>query len=215
MHMEDPILDEQLAYYRARAPEYDAPVAGVTRLVARATPLLQRLGPCRQILELACGTGTWTPVLLTIGQEITAIDAAPEMLQIARQKLGDASVRYEHANLFHWEPMHAYDLVFFADWLSHVPPGRLDAFLEKVRRAIRPQGYLVMIDQYAPTAEDQRMATGEIYATRPLHDGRRFTIVKVFYDLTLPQDKLRNFGFAVAVHTLSDVFALLSGARQE
>jgi ubiquinone/menaquinone biosynthesis C-methylase UbiE len=213
--MEDPILDEQLAYYRARAPEYDASIAGVTRLVTRVTPLLQRMGPCRQVLELACGTGIWTHILLTLGQEITAIDAAPEMLQIARHKLGDASVRYEQANLFHWEPRHAYDLVFFADWLSHVPPGRLDAFLEQVWRAVRPHGYLVIVDQYAPTAEDQRLARGEIYATRPLHDGRCFTIVKVFYDLTLLQDKLRNLGFTVAVHLLSDVFALLSGVRQE
>jgi ubiquinone/menaquinone biosynthesis C-methylase UbiE len=215
MHVEDPILDEQLAYYRARAPEYDASVAGVTRLVARATPLLQRMGPRQQVLELACGTGTWTHVLLTIGQEITAIDAAPEMLQIARQKLGATAVRYEQANLFHWEPRHVYDLVFCADWVSHVPPGRLDAFLEQVRRAVRPQGHLVIIDQYAPTAEDQRLATGDIYATRPLRDGRCFTIVKVFYDLMLLQDKLRNLGFAVAVHTLSDVFALLVGVRQE
>jgi ubiquinone/menaquinone biosynthesis C-methylase UbiE len=214
MHMEDPILDEQLAYYRARAPEYDASIAGVTRLVTRATPLLQRMEPFRQVLELACGTGTWTQVLLTIGQEITAIDAAPEMLQISRQKLG-AAVRYEPANLFYWEPMCAYDLVFFADWVSHVPPGRLDAFLETVRRAVRPQGQLVIIDQYAPTAEDQLIAKGDIYATRPLHDGRRFTIVKVFYDLPLLQDKLTHLGFAVAVHTLSDVFALLSGTRQE
>ena len=213
--MEDPILDEQLAYYRARAPEYDASVAGLTRLVARATPLLQPLGPCKQILELACGTGTWTHVLLTLGQEITALDAAPEMLQIARQKLGDAAVRYEQANLFHWEPRQVYDLVFCADWVSHVPPAQLDAFLEQVRRAVRPHGHLVIVDQYAPTAEDQRLATGELYATRPLHDGRRFTIVKVFYDLTLLQDKLRYLGFTVAVHPLSDVFALLSGARQE
>src|SRR5438874_1457338 len=126
--MQDPILDEQLAYYRARAPNYDASVAGIARLVARATPLLQQLGPCKEVLELACGTGIWTRMLLTIGREIMAIDAAPEMLQIARQKLGDASVRYQQANLFQWEPTHAYDLVFFADWLSHVPPGLLDAF---------------------------------------------------------------------------------------
>jgi demethylmenaquinone methyltransferase/2-methoxy-6-polyprenyl-1,4-benzoquinol methylase len=172
------------------------------------------MGPFRQVLELACGTGIWTHVLLTIGQEITAIDAAPEMLQIARQKLGDAAVRYEQANLFHWEPRHAYDLVFCADWLSHVPPGRLDAFLEKVRRAVRPQGYFVIIDQYAPTTEDQLIAQGDIYATRPLHDGRRFTIVKVFYDLLLLQAKLTHLGFAVTVHELSDFFAVLSGIRQ-
>jgi demethylmenaquinone methyltransferase/2-methoxy-6-polyprenyl-1,4-benzoquinol methylase len=157
----------------------------------------------------------WTHVLLTLGHKITAIDAAPEMLQLARQKLGDAAVRYEHANLFHWEPTQAYDLVFFADWLSHVPPGRLDAFLEQVRHAVRLQGQLVIIDQYAPTAEDQQIATGEIYATRPLQDGRCFTIVKAFYDLGLLQDKLQKLSFAVAVHRLSDFFALLVGVRQE
>jgi SAM-dependent methyltransferase len=164
---------------------------------------------------LACGTGTWTHVLLTIGQENTAIDAAPEMLQIARQKLGDAAVRYEQANLFHWGPVQEYGLVFCADWVSHVPPGRLDGLLEKVRRAVRPHGHLVMIDQYAPTAEDQQIATGEIYAIRLLHDGRRFTIGKVFYELMLLHDKLRHRGFAVAVHRLSDFFALLAGVRRE
>jgi trans-aconitate methyltransferase len=143
------------------------------------------------------------------------MDAAPEMLQLARQKLGNAPVRYKHANLFHWEPMQAYDLVFCADWVSHVPPKRLDAFLEKVRRAVRPHGQLVMINQYAPTAEDQQMATGEIYATRPLSNGRRFTTVKVFYDLPLLHNKLHQLGFTVAVHTLSDFCALLSGVRQE
>ena len=52
---------------------------------ARAKELLQRMGPYEQVLELACGTGTWTQVLLPIAHDITAIDAAPEMLAIARQ----------------------------------------------------------------------------------------------------------------------------------
>src|SRR5947208_3153350 len=100
----DDVLSEQIEYYRARAKEYDAttlgtagfaPVGAVGSIggeLAAAAHLLEKLGPFRQILELACGTGTWTQVLITIGDEVTAIDAAPEMLEIARQKLGDAPV---------------------------------------------------------------------------------------------------------------------------
>jgi demethylmenaquinone methyltransferase/2-methoxy-6-polyprenyl-1,4-benzoquinol methylase len=96
------------------------------------------MGPYEQVLELACGTGTWTQVLLPIAHDITAIDAAPEMLTIARQKLGNAPVSYQQADVFQWEPRQEYDLVFFANWLSHVLPKDLDAFLRKVARAVRP-----------------------------------------------------------------------------
>src|SRR5260370_28000900 len=148
------MLNEQVADYRERAKKLDEWVGGTQEekgTFARAIKLLQHMGPFEQVLELACGTGIWTSALLQIGQYITAIDAAPEMLDIAQRKLGNAPVHYQQANLFEWEPVQQYDLVFFAFWLSHVPPERLSAFLNKVKRAVRPRGYVVMIDQYAPT----------------------------------------------------------------
>jgi ubiquinone/menaquinone biosynthesis C-methylase UbiE len=153
-------------------------------------------------------------VLLTIGQQITAVDAAPEMLEIARRKLGDAPVRYRQADLFQWEPTQEYDLVFFAFWLSHVPPEALDAFLEKVCRAVRPGGHLVIVDQCAPSEEDRLVAKDGIYAVRPLRDGRTFTIVKVFYDLALLQGKLIHMGFEAEAHELGGTFFFLSALRR-
>src|SRR5258707_773453 len=88
MSAED-VLQEQIAYYQARAGEYDGSL-GVTEelngLFADEQRLLQQIGPVDHILELACGTGIWTRMLLTIGQQITAIDAAPEMLAINARK---------------------------------------------------------------------------------------------------------------------------------
>src|SRR6266852_5534654 len=125
--MEHDILNEQITYYRARAQEYDESIGETGEpqgAFASAAHLLKQMGPFEQVLELACGTGIWTRSLLQVGYEITAMDAAPEMLEIAQSKLGNAQVHYQQADLFKWEPLQQYDLVFFASWLSHVPPAR-------------------------------------------------------------------------------------------
>src|SRR5579883_2327372 len=137
--MQRDVLDEQIAYYRARAQEYDASIGATTRLPANfvdAHSILRQAGAFEQVLELACGTGIWAQTLVQIGRHVTALDAAPEMLALARNKLGNSPVQFQQADLFAWEPVQRYDLVFSGFWLSHVPPQKLDAFLQKVARAV-------------------------------------------------------------------------------
>ena len=124
-------------------------------------------------------------------------------------------MRYLCADLFTWEPAEPYDLVFFAFWLSHVPPSRLDSWLATVLRAVRPGGSLVIVDEYAPTLEDEQIALDDIYARRPLGDGRTFTIVKVFYDLADLQARLADQDVDVVAHKLDDKFFLLHGRLRE
>ncbi len=219
--MDQHILDEQITYYRTMAQEYDE-TTGQTedlhRAFARARDLLQQHAPVEQILELACGTGTWTRALLPLGRELTAIDASPEMLSLARQKVGNAVVQVQQADLFQWQPRQQYDLVFFANWLSHVPPQRLDAFLGTVARAVRPGGSLAMVDQYAPMPEDREIIVqkeeGAIYAKRSLLNGQTFLIVKVFYDLQSIENLLDALDFTVTVHKLDDIFFFLQARRK-
>jgi len=215
------ILDEQMTYYRKMAQEYDETTGqteDVQRAFAQARDLLQQLAPVEQMLELACGTGAWTRALLPLGRDLTAIDASPEMLVLARQKVGAAAVQFQQADLFEWQPRQQYDLVFFANWLSHVPPQRLDAFLGAIARAVRPGGSLVIVDQYAPMQEDREIIvqTGEgaIYAKRSLRDGQTFTIVKVFYDLQIIEHLLEALDFTVTVHKLDDIFFFLHAQRK-
>ncbi len=206
--MDQHILDEQLTYYRKMAQEYDEKTGqteDLQRAFARARDLLQQHAPVEQMLELACGTGTWTRALLALGRELTAIDASPEMFQ--------------QADLFQWQPRQQYDLVFFANWLSHVPPPRLDAFLGTVARAVRPGGSLVMVDQYAPMQEDREIIVrdaeeGAIYAKRSLLNGQTFIIVKVFYDLQVIENLLDALDFTVTVHKLDDIFFFLQARRK-
>jgi 2-polyprenyl-3-methyl-5-hydroxy-6-metoxy-1,4-benzoquinol methylase len=176
--------------------------------------LLLNLGKFDSILELACGTGIWTETLLQMGKEVTAVDAGPEMLAIARQKLGEERIQYQQADLFHWEPAQRYDLLFFANWLSHVPPQALDEFLGKVQQAVRPGGQIAIIDQHQPSDSDKRAAKDAIYATRPVEDGRQFTIVKAFYDLPPLQNKLEGLGFEISINKFTNTFFFLTGKNR-
>jgi len=212
--MNKSILDEQIEYYRARAQEYDESIGEAFHLLSPAKKLLLALGNFDSILELACGTGIWTDTLLHMGEAVTAVDAAPEMLEIARNKFGDERIKYQQADLFQWEPTQKYDLVFFANWLSHVPPAALDEFLDRVQRSIHPNGQFAIVDQYQPSASDKRIAKDNIYATRPVEDGRQFTIVKAFYDLPYLHNKVEQLGFEVNINKFSDTFFFLAGKRK-
>ena len=89
----------------------------------------RRVRARREVLELACGTGSWTAQLLRHAAHVTAVDASPEMLALARARVGDDErVAFVEADLFAWRPVRRYDVVCFGFWLSHVPDERFDAF---------------------------------------------------------------------------------------
>jgi ubiquinone/menaquinone biosynthesis C-methylase UbiE len=219
--MEHDILQEQIAYYRARAQEYDESLyltgrfaneekdENLEREFALIDEALRAHPPVQSVLELACGTGIWTQALLAVGQSITAVDASPEMLDINRKKIASPRVRYVCADLFEWKPDRQYDLVMFAFWLSHVPPDRLDSFLERVCRAVRPGGSIFMADEPAKGSDDG------IYQPRKLHNGQEFTIVKVYYNPASIQNKLVQHGFTAVIQYTGSYFFYLSGKRNQ
>ena len=195
------LLEEQLNYYNARAAEYDSSLrssdqsAEVNREWTQAVRALQALGPQNLVLELAGGTGIWTEELIRIASDLTVLDGSPEMLRLNRLKLNDARVRYEVADLFAWEPAQPYDLVFFAFWLSHVPPDLLDPFLDKLQRAVAPGGNIFIVDEPAGGRQISGPTQEGMYQQRTLQDGRVFNIIKVYYDPVDIQRRLQQRGF--------------------
>lgn len=204
------ILTDQINYYRARADVYDESISSGLETFEVGKSLLLKLGTFDQILELACGTGVWTETLLKMGNHVTAVDAAPEMLKIAKEKCGDERITYQQADLFNWNPDKEYDLVFFANWLSHVPPNAVDDFLSKVKKSLCKNGQIAFVDQHAPSDADKAIAEKDIYAKRPLA-GQEFTIIKVFYDLGDLQNKFEGLGFEVSVQKFGENFFLMVG----
>ena len=195
---DDRLLEDQVAYYRARAGEYDewffregrydrgaehrrqwfAEVETIRRALSREINNLD-------VLELACGTGLWTERLARENRSVVAVDSSPEAIGVNRNRVHSANVQYEVADLFSWIAPTQFDAVFFSFWLSHVPPDRVEDFWRSVRSALKPNGRVFFVDsllEETSTAKDHHRIDDESgVVRRKLNDGREFDIVKVFY----------------------------------
>ena len=198
----DSLLAEQIAYYRAIAPEYEdhaIPGPGEDELVAA----IEAFGPTGDVLELACGPGAWTERLLHHATSVTAVDAAPEMLARAKARVGADRVRFIQADLFAWTPDRRYDVVFFSSWISHVPLDRFDAFWFFVADCLRPSGRVFFIDDAYRTPDE--LIEGESSSTirRRLNDGTAYRAVKVPHRPAELEDRLRRLGWEITVTATS------------
>jgi SAM-dependent methyltransferase len=213
------LLAEQLAYYRARAPEYsETAIPDVTEhelLTAEAelSEAVRRFGLGGDVLELACGPGTWTRLLLQGATSVTAVDGAPEMLALAEEKLADRRVRLIHADLFEWSPDRRYDGVFFGFWLSHVPLERFEAFWETVGRALKPSGRVLFVDDAYRTADELIEGDRSAIIRRALNDGRTYRAIKVPHTPKDLEKRLGRLGWSIRVKPTAGPFYWGSGTR--
>ncbi|MGW6771892.1 class I SAM-dependent methyltransferase [Streptomyces sp. NPDC055037] len=204
---DDALLAEQMAYYKAGAAECDRPYAECEDL-QKLLAAVDDLPIAGDVLELACGTGQWTPRLAARAQSVTAVDASPEVLALARARTASPTVQFVEADLFEWQPPRRYDTVFFAFWLSHVPPTRLAGFWNTVATALAPGGKAIFIDDgpaaaaYEEVLADQPTPT----ALRRLDDGSQYRIVKVFHDGRTLTDDLTAQGWWVRIRPMAGNF---------
>lgn len=205
--------DEQLAYYRAIADEYedhaiDAP--GQDELLSA----IESFRPTGHVLELACGSGVWTERLQRSAVSVTAVDGAPEMLTRARARLGpDASVRFVQADLSSWHPACRYDAVFFGFWISHVPEDRFASFWNLVDEALEPGGSIFFFDDNHRSDGELLEGADSPFVRRQLNDGTAFRVVKIPYQPAELERRLRGLNWDITVSGTSGPFYWGTGGR--
>jgi demethylmenaquinone methyltransferase/2-methoxy-6-polyprenyl-1,4-benzoquinol methylase len=221
--------DDMVAYYQARAAEYDdwylrrgryerGPIhdAAWNAELDGAGAWLDRLPFRGEIVELAAGTGWWSPLLASKG-ELWLYDAAEAPLERARERLLAHRLRaHIHVRDVWAEPDRPVDGVFCGFWLSHVERARTADFLALVRQWLKPGGTFAFIDSLpdpASGAVDNPPPADDI-ALRKLDDGREFTIVKVYREPPQLEAALLDAGFtSVDVSTTGRFFVLGSAVR--
>ncbi len=168
-------------YFGAIAQEYDA---RALRAQPRYREMLAQVvaalpGAAENVLELGCGTGALT---IRLAQRfpkarLTAVDAAPEMIEIARQRL----VRHRSRSLANvactsalFEELelsdHTYDLIVSNMSLHHVVDK--ERLYTRIRRALRPGGFVVFGDELTgavPYVEQRHWDGWLEFARRPGH----------------------------------------------
>ena len=217
-------------YYAARSPEYDdwylrrgRYSRGPARDLAwhaeldQVTAWLDRVPYSGDLVELAAGTGWWSPLLAQKG-ELSMYDVNPGPLELARERLVAHHLRaHLHVRDAWAEPDRQVDGVFCGFWLSHVPDARLRDFLGLVSRWLRPGGRFAFIDSLPDPesgAVDHHPVTGDGTSLRRLADGREFRIIKVHRSAEEMAAAVAAAGFGdVRVATTSRFFVMGTGVR--
>jgi 2-polyprenyl-3-methyl-5-hydroxy-6-metoxy-1,4-benzoquinol methylase len=175
------LLAEQIAYYRARAPEYEGGLYATAEAQALIGEVLELLPAGVDVLELACGTGVWTEPLAGRARSLTAVDAAPEMIELAAARVAGTGVQFVRADVLHWSPPRRYDVVFFGFWLSHVPAERFADFWTMLGDCIVDGGQVVFVDEHVSSAGKESWLAREV-VQRTLADGSTHRVVKAYLD---------------------------------
>ena len=150
-------------------------------------------------MELAAGTGWWSPLLAQKG-ELSLYDINPAPLERARERLVAHQLRaHLHVRDAWAEPDRQVDAVFCGFWLSHITDDRLDDFLALVGRWLRPGGTFAFIDSLPDPdagAIDHDLAPERGIALRRLADGRQFRVIAVYRAASALQAALVRAGFS-------------------
>lgn len=121
-----------------------------------ASSLLDAAGVGRGVRVLDVGTGTGTVAVLACARaaKVTAVDAEPGMLEVARRRAPDAVTR--HAVLPHLPfPDACFDAVVANFVINHV--GDPSAAIREMRRVVRPGGRLAVTIWPYPSPPAQQL----------------------------------------------------------
>jgi 2-polyprenyl-3-methyl-5-hydroxy-6-metoxy-1,4-benzoquinol methylase len=209
----DDVLSSQADYYRRRAGEYDATAYGdVVAARARIARLVAQMQPTGTVLEIACGTGLWTEALAGVAEQVTALDAAPEALAIARDRVRAGNVRFEIADVFSWTTEACFDVIFFSAWLSHVPMTRFEQFWQLLRGLLARHGRVLFVDEPVEIRDKESyLPGGDEIVERQLQDGSRYRIVKKFVDPEQLERRLGELGWECRIRRDDDDWVWVCG----
>jgi len=182
--MDAPLAD----YYRRRAATYERIYAKPERQadLRAIEAALPDAFTGRDVLEVACGTGWWTPFGARDAAAWLATDLNPEPIAIARAKAMPASVRFAIADADTLAELgeQTFDGAFSGFWWSHVPLQRLPGWLDTLHARLRPGARVVALDNLyvegSSTPVTRHDAHGNGYQMRTLDDGSAQEVLKNF-----------------------------------
>lgn len=173
-------MDDSVEYYNRNAAQfYDATVElDMGQVLERFTELLPEGAA---VLDLGCGSGRDSLYFIEEGFDVTALDGAGELCELARIHIGQdvLCMRFQDMN---------FTEVFHGVWanasLLHVPEEEIDQILDRVIRSLKPNGILFMSFKYGDFSGERSGRFFRYYNTRLLKDliGRhsRLEIEEIF-----------------------------------
>lgn len=176
-------------YYARRAASYEQVYAKPERQVELRAMEAWLAGQFngRRVLEIACGTGWWTPHGAAGAVHWRATDLNPETLDVARHKPMPAGiVQFQTLDAYTLDGLQDghFDAAFAGFWWSHVPLARLPAWLDTLHSQLAPGARIAMLDNRWVAGSSSPISRsdehGNTYQERTLPDGSRHEVLKNF-----------------------------------
>lgn len=127
---------ETINVYDAKAAQYDALVHDADD-DAHLKSFIAALPAAGRVLDLGCGPGSASARMRDHGLQVTALDASPEMVALAKSKFG------LEARLGTFDDVtetNLYDGIWASFSLLHAPRDQFPHYLAAIHRALKPKG---------------------------------------------------------------------------
>ncbi|MXP64262.1 glycosyltransferase [Roseomonas sp. M0104] len=96
----------------------------------------------RDVLDVACGEGYGSALLGTVARSVRGVDLDPETVAFAERNYGGSHVSFRQGDAAQLVEQNAFDVVVSFETIEHLVDH--DAFLDGIRRALRPGGLLII-----------------------------------------------------------------------
>lgn len=135
---------DQVDYYNKHASSYyeNTVDLDMTEVLEQFIALLPESST---VLDLGCGSGRDSLYFIDKGFDVTAIDGAEELCELAQIHIGQDVLCMEYEDM-------EFDQVFDGVWacasLVHITKDRIDFILDKITKSIKAEGVLYMSFKY-------------------------------------------------------------------
>lgn len=106
--------------------------------------------PQTKVLDLCCGSGQATQVLVQRSKQVTGLDASPLSLKRAGRNVPQAEYVKAFAEAIPFPDNH-FDLVHTSMALHEMQPEQRQQIISEVYRVLNPDGYFALVDFHSPT----------------------------------------------------------------
>ena len=103
-----------------------------------------------KVLDLCCGSGQATQVLVQYSRYVTGLDASPLSLKRARHNVPQAQYVEAFAEDMPF-PDNEFDLLHTSVAMHEMQPHQLRQIFQEVYRVLKPGGVFALVDFHAPT----------------------------------------------------------------
>jgi SAM-dependent methyltransferase len=137
-------------------------------------------------LDLGCGPGRNALHLAANGFTVDAVDLSPVAIAWAKERAGDAGIRFLCGNAFDLDLGGPYDLVYDSGCFHHLPPHRRVTYLAFLERCLVKGGHLVL-NCFGDGGQGSETPDAELYRVGSMEGGVAFTAAElrwIFADLT-------------------------------